>query len=130
MKDFKIISMTTNDSILKTSFFDDINIEFYPGVKNTSDTIMIFESSGNPKDSKLQISDYTRKFTISYTNCLNLDNSEAKEFILSDYAQTINNSTRNTINFIKLIDDIYDFLKFCYNEKKIKSYGKTDKKND
>ncbi len=112
-KEFKIISITNNDSILKTSFFNDINIEFYPGQRNSPDSISFYEANENPKTSKLDISDYTTKFTIAFAY-ENLSN--VKEFILSEYSQNINNSARSTINFIKLVDDIYKFLQTCYDE--------------
>jgi hypothetical protein len=112
-KEFKVISMTNNDSILKTSFFNEINVEFYPGQKNTSDSISLYECSESPKTPKLEISDYTTKFTIAFAN-ENLANY--KEFILAEYSQNINNSARSSINFIKLVDDIYAFLQDCYNE--------------
>lgn len=112
-KEFKIISITNNDSILKTSFFNDINIEFYPGQRNSPDSISFYESDENPKTSKLDISDYTTKFTIAfgYGNLANI-----KEFVLSNYSENVNNSARSSINFIKLVDDIYKFLQECYDE--------------
>lgn len=115
MKDyenFTLVTMSSRNDTLKTiTFKRGLNVEFYPGNNHATDSINIYEDEKSMTNGKVEINENIIKFTIIYNNDML---TMAKEFKIRDYAESVI-STKVTINFNKLVSDIYEFLIKCYN---------------